>query len=150
MERMNLHIHLGLCGIMNAQVIYFSRKGSTKKIADAIASELGVNAEDAKTAKLQNDSFVFLGSGCYGGKPGKPMIKFIEDNDFTSRDTALFGTSGGGEGKETEVMQGMLQGKNARVKGTFFCQGRFWFGNKDKPSDKDIANAKIFAKKMMK
>ena len=33
---------------MNVQVIYFSRKGSTKKVADAIASEFGVNAEDVK------------------------------------------------------------------------------------------------------
>ena len=36
---------------MEYQVIYFSRKGGTKKVADAIASELSVNAEDVKTAK---------------------------------------------------------------------------------------------------
>jgi len=41
---------------MEYQVIYFSRKGSTKKVADTIDSELGVNAEDVKTAKLNKDS----------------------------------------------------------------------------------------------
>jgi len=45
---------------MKYQVIYFSRKGSTKKIADLIAFELGVNAEAVKDAKLIKDSFVFL------------------------------------------------------------------------------------------
>lgn len=82
---------------MKTQVIYFSRKGSTKKVADAIASELNVKSEDVKNAKLKDDAFIFLGSGNYGGKPGKQMIKFIEENDFKSRNVALFGTSGGGE-----------------------------------------------------
>lgn len=135
---------------MDVQVIYFSRKGSTKKVADAIASEFRVNAKDVTTVTLQKDSFLFLGSGCYGGKPGTHMTKFIENNDFTSRDIALFGTSGGGEGKETEVMKNMLKEKNANVNGSFFCKGKFWFGNKDKPSDQDLADAKKFAKKMIK
>jgi len=136
---------------MKFQVIYFSRKGSTKKVADAIASEIGVNAEDVKTSKLHKDSFIFLGSGCYGGKPGKHMTEFIEKNDFKSRNIALFGTSGGGEGKETEVMENMLIDKVANVKGKFFCKGRlFWFVNKDKPSNQDLDDAKKFAKKMIK
>jgi len=135
---------------MEYQVIYFSRKGSTKKVADTIASELSVNAEDVKTAKLNKDSFIFLGSGCYGGKPGKHMKKFIENNYFKSRNIALFGTSGGGEGKETEVMETMLTDKDAIVKGKYFCQGRFWFGNKDKPSNEDLDNAKKFVKNMIK
>jgi flavodoxin len=139
-----------LFGIMDVQVIYSSRKGSTKKVADAIASEFRVNAEDVTTVTLQKDSFLFLGSGCYGGKPGKHMTRFIENNDFTSRTIALFGTSGGGDGKETEVMEMMLKEKNATVKGKYFCQGRFWFGNKDKPSDQDLDDAKKFAKKMIK
>lgn len=135
---------------MSYQVIYFSRKGSTKKIADAIALELGVTAEDVKKAKLHKDSFIFLGSGCYGGKPGKHMTTFIENNDFTKRNVALFGTSGGGDGKETEAMESMLKDKDAVVEGKYFCQGRFWFGNKDKPSNKDLDDAKKFTKNMIK
>ena len=135
---------------MKGQIIYFSRKGSTKKIADAISSELGVKAEDVKTAKLNNDSFIFLGSGCYGSKPGKYMIMFIKKNDFSSRNVALFGTSGGGEGKETDAMEILLKNKDAFVKGKFFCQGRLWFINKDKPSNEDLDNAKKFAKNMIK
>ena len=62
----------------------------------------------------------------------------------------MFGTSGGGEGRETEVMESMLKGKDATMKGKYFCKGKFWFGNKDKPSAQDIADAKKFAKKMIK
>ena len=135
---------------MKVQIIYFSRKGSTKKIADAIASEFDVNAEDVKTSKLNKDSFIFLGSGCYGGKPGKHMKKFIENNDFNSRNVALFGTSGGGVGKETDAMETLLKNKDAFVKGKFFCRGKLWFINKDKPSNNDLDNAKKFARNMIK
>ena len=37
---------------------------------------------------------LFLGSGCYDGRSGKEMVRFIERNDFTGRSIALFGTSG--------------------------------------------------------
>ena len=78
------------------------------------------------------------------------MTKFIEKNDFTNRNVALCGTSGGGEGKETEVMEAMLKDRDVVVKGKYFCQGRFWFGNKDKPSKEDLDDAKKFAKNMIK
>ena len=78
------------------------------------------------------------------------MIKFIEKNDFTDRDVALFGTSGGGEGKETEFMETVLKEKNVNVKGKYFCQGKFWFGNKDKPSKKDLDDSMKFARDMIK
>jgi len=133
---------------MNYQVIYFSRKGNTKKIADAIASELDNKSEEVKNAELKNDTFIFLGSGCYGGKPGKKIQRFIENNDFNNRDIALFGTSGGGDGEETEVMEKMLKEKNANIKGRYFCMGKFWFLNKNKPDEKDIDGAEKFVKKM--
>jgi len=134
---------------MKFQVIYFSGKGSTKKIADQIATELGVNAEVVKNATLSKDSFIFLGSGCYGSKPGKNMKKFIEKNDFKSRNVALFGTSGGGEGKGVDFMEDLLKNKGAFVKGKFFCKGKFWFGNKNRPNADDLNGAKKFAKKMI-
>ena len=135
---------------MKFQVIYFSRKGSTKKVADAIASELNVKSEDVKDAKLTNDSFVFLGSGCYGSKPGKIMIKFIEDNNFKSNNVALFGTSGGGEVAEVNEMENLLKTKQTKINGKFFCKGKFFIMNRGKPSNKDLEEAKKFANKMMK
>ena len=134
---------------MKTQVIYFSRKGSTKKIAEAIASELKTNAEDVKTTKLDKESFIFLGSGCYGGKPGRHMTKFIENNDFKNRNIALFGTSGGGIGAEVKFMEKLLKDKDANIKGEYFCKGRFWFGNKDKPTQNDIDEVLNSAEQLM-
>lgn len=135
---------------MNVQVIYFSRAGQTKKIAETIASECDVQPESVTDAKLQDNSFVFLGSGCYGGKAGKEMKEFIETNDFPSKSIALFGTSGGGVGKEVEDMKKMLFEKEINVKGEFYCKGKFWIINRKKPDETDLNNAQNFAKEMIK
>ncbi|MBN2602768.1 MAG: flavodoxin [Candidatus Thermoplasmatota archaeon] len=135
---------------MEFQVIYFSKIGNTKKIAGEIASELNVKAEDVRDAKLKERALVFLGSGCYGGKPAKIMKKFIEDNNFKSRNVALFGTSGGGEGMEVKEMENMLVTKKACIKGKFFCKGKFFVFSRGRPNDKDLDEAKKFAKLMMK
>ena len=135
---------------MNVQVIYFSRAGQTKKIAKAIASECGVNPVDVCDAKLHDDVIVFLGSGCYGGKAGKEMKEFIKSSDFSSKSVALFGTSGGGVGKEVEDMKKMLLEKGADVKGEFYCKGKFFVMNWKKPDEVDLNYAKNFAKDMIK
>ena len=87
----------------------------------------------------------FLGSGCYGGKPAKIMTKFIEDNDFKSRNVGLFGTSGAGEGVELIEMEQILNNKDVCIKGKFFCKGKFLFTNRGRPNREDLDKAKEFA-----
>lgn len=131
---------------MEFQVIYFSKTGNTMKLANSIASELKIKADDVKNAKLNDDAMVFLGSGSYGGKPAKIMIKFIKDNNFKSRNVALFGTSGSGKGKEVKEMKNLLEKKGANIIGKFFCKGKFLFTNLGKPDNNDLIEVKRFAK----
>ena len=97
---------------------------------------------------MTKDSFVFLGSGCYAGKPGKGLQEFIARNDFKGRQVALFGTSGGGEGGEVRVMEALLQLEGAEVKGSFYCKGRCVLISRGHPSDEELARAREFAKEM--
>jgi len=135
--------------IKNYQVLYFTRSGKTKHIADAIAQAIGVTAEPVEKATLKENTFLFLGSGCYGGKPGKQMLAFITNNDFISKTVALFGT-GGGEGKELMEMESVLKAKHATVRGKFSCKGQFMVFSRGRPNRDDEHNAKVFAKKMTK
>jgi len=135
---------------MEFQVIYFSKTGHTKKVAEAIASQLGIEADNVKDAKLKKDALVFLGSGCYGNKPAKIMTKFIEDNIFKSRNVALFGTSGSGNGLEVIEMENILDTKKACIKGKFFCKGKAFFINWGRPNNEDLNEAKKFAQLMKK
>jgi len=131
------------------EVVYYSMRGNTKKVAEAIAAEVGVKAEDVKTKEgLTKDSFVFLGSGCYAGKPGKGLREFVAGNDFGRRQVALFGTSAAGRGDEVRVMEELLKSAGALIKGSFFCKGRFLCLNRKHPSDEELAKAREFAKEM--
>jgi len=132
------------------EVVYCSISGNTKKVAEAIADELGVKAENVKEKEwLTQGSFVFLGSGCYGGKPGKGLQGFIARNDFKGRQVALFGTSMGGRGDEVRVMEELLKWEGALIRGSFYCKGRFFFFfSRGHPIDEELAKAREFAKEM--
>lgn len=132
------------------EVVYYSMCGSTKKVAEAIAGELGVKAEDVKMKKEPTrDSFLFLGSGCYARKPWRKVQDFIARNDFKGRDVALFGVSANGEGDEVRAMEESLKLKGAIIKGSFYCKGRaFLFFNRGHPSNEELANARKFAGEM--
>jgi len=134
------------------EVVYYSMCGSTKRIAEAIAGELGVKAEDIKTKKEPTkDSFLFLGSGCYRGKPGRKMEEFIARNDFKGRSVALFGTSGNDKGDEVKAMEELLKPKGALIRGSFYCKGKaFLFFNRGHPSNEELANAREFAREIKK
>jgi flavodoxin len=133
-----------------ASVMYYSMTGNTKKMAQAIAEELGISAVNVKdAAEVPADGILFLGSGCYGSKPGEDMAKFIESHDFTERKVAVFGTSGGGTGKETEAMADALRQKGADVLGSYYTAGSFLlvisYGH---PDSKDLDGARDFARRM--
>jgi flavodoxin I len=133
------------------EVIYYSLTGNTKKVADAIATELGVVAKNVDTKdKLAEDSVVFLGAGLYGPLRSWGFRRFIDRNSFEGRKVALFGTSGEGKGKEVGALEEAVVAKGAEVAGSFFCRGRFLFLKRDHPTSKDLENARRFAREVAK
>ncbi len=132
------------------EVIYFSRGGNTAKVANAIAEELGVTAQDVKTVKnVSKDSYLVIGSGCYGSKPGKELLDFIRTNDFKGRKIALFGSSASPEGG-VDVMDKLLVERGAEVTGKFNCRGKFLFMNQGRPNEEDLDAARKFARWLKK
>ena len=134
------------------EVAYYSVTGNTKKIAEVIATELGVKAENVKMKQeLDKDSFVFLGSGCYANRPGGKLREFIARNDFKGRRVALFGTSGSGEGAEVRAMEELLKPKGALIRGNFYCQGKaFFVFGRGHPGNEELTNAREFANEIKK
>ena len=131
-------------------IIYYSMTGNTKKMAMAMAEELGVKALNVKdAASLPNDGILLIGSGCYGDKPGEPMAKFIANNDFGGRKVALFGTSGAGAGNEVAAMAEALKQKGAEVIGNYHSAGRaFVVANIGHPNKDELSAARKFAREM--
>jgi flavodoxin len=132
------------------EVVYFSKGGNTKKVAQAIASELDVEAKDIQTLPaMPEDSFVFLGTGNYGGKPVKPIVEFIERNSQQLRRIGLFGTSASGTGTEISKIEKLLAQKGITVTGKFYCKGKFLFLRRHNPTDEELQQARVFAAKFV-
>lgn len=118
-------------------------------MAEAIASELGVPAEDVKTKDgLAEDSVVFLGAGLYGPLRAFGFKRFIGSNQFRGRKVAVFGTSGGGKGIEVEALADAVTAEGAEVVGRFNCRGRFLFLLWNHPTRSDLDRAKRFAREV--
>ena len=134
------------------EVVYYSLTGNTRRVAEAIAAELDVPAENVKTKdRLAEGSFVFLGAGLYGPLKGWGLKRFIDRNRFHGRKVALFGTSGEGKGKEVGALEEAVTAKGAEVAGRFHCRGRFLFlVNPTRPSGEDLRNARAFAREVVK
>jgi flavodoxin I len=132
-------------------VLVDSRGGNTRKVADAIAEELGIKANDVTTSITDDAKILFLGSGTYGGKPGEAMMKFIGSGNFLERKVAIFGTSGSlaGAQKMIGVMTDILKQKGATILGSYHCRGKTFLVNWGHPNKEDLDNAKKFAKEML-
>ena len=98
------------------EVVYYSLTGNTKKVAEAIAAELDVVAENVKSkSTLDEESTVFLGAGLYGPLRSWGFRRFIDRNRFDGRKVALFGTSGGqGKGSWSSRRSGSREGRRDR------------------------------------
>ncbi|HTY91773.1 MAG TPA: flavodoxin family protein [Methanocella sp.] len=134
-------------------VIVYSRSGNTRKVADAIAEELGVKAVDVKASHPDDAKIMFLGTGTYGSKAGEDMMKFIESGNFTGRKVAIFYTSMNPHGnqKMENTLSDALKQKGAAILGIYHCQGKtFLLFNRSHPTQEELDNAKKFAKEMIK
>lgn len=140
---------------MKTWVLYFSRGGNTKKIADAIAEELkefGVlKSEQIPPAyPPENVQLLFLGTGIYAGKPDSKMVEFVRTlNNNRVKNAVVFGTTGS-QNNAVEAVKALLKEKGINViDETFLCKGKYFiFFNRKKPDSDDIKAAKAFARKI--
>jgi flavodoxin I len=129
-----------------------SRGGNTRKVADAMAAELGIPVWDMSASIPGDTTVLFPGSGTYGGKPAEVMMKFIGSGTFSGRRVALFGTSASPAGgkKMISVMGDALKQKGTSIIGSWHCPGRFLVMNRGRPNNEDFENAQKFAREMLK
>jgi flavodoxin I len=132
------------------EVIYYSRGGNTRKVAEAIADELWTTAKNIRlVGTLPEGAFIFLGSGCYGSVLVKEISDFIEKNQLQGRKIALFTTSAFGWGKELSVMEKHLLDKGVNIVGRFNCFGQFLAVKKGHPDAEELEKAREFARSMI-
>ena len=139
---------------MKIILIYFSRGGNTRKIAEAMAVELGVTAVDVKKQKpdVIDADLLVVGSGTYGGKPGKEMVTYLENlKPVAGKKAACFSSCASGDASKTlQAMKDILSKKGYFSVDCFSCLGKWLMGlsRRGHPSDEELAQAREFAKKL--
>jgi flavodoxin len=132
------------------EVIYYSIGGNTRKVAEAIAEEVGTKARDIKTVEaVDGKSVIMLGTGCYGAVLVKDIVDFIERNQLQGRKVALFTTSAFGMSKEVEIIENQLKNKGVDVIARFNCGGRWGVIKRNHPDTNELEKAREFARMIM-
>jgi flavodoxin len=134
---------------MKALVVYYSRGGNTRKIAEAMAQELGCIAVDVmkETPDVSGLDLLIIGSGNYGDKVGDKLQQSLSDMpQIRGGKAAVFATAGGPDPKSLAVMQETLEKKGYEVLSSFKSRGQFlYFLNHGRPNSDDLTNASNFA-----
>lgn len=133
---------------MKYAVRYFSKTGNTKKIADAIADSLGVEALDV-THQLDEDvDILFLGSSVYAAGVDNEIKKFISGINVNVKKVVNFSTAAILNSTYAQVKK-LLDEKGISIADDeFYCRGKFMMMHKTRPDSNDIKNAKEFAKRV--
>ena len=138
---------------MNIKIVYHSSTGNTKKVAEAIAAELQLSAQEigsAAAAICESVDLLFLGDGVYAGNPHKATISFIESlNPQMVKAAAVFATYGGQDAIGENLKQ-RLEEKGIQVlSAPYTCRGKsFILANRKHPNQDELQGARIFAKKL--
>ena len=139
---------------MKIKVMYHSSSGNTKKVAEAIASAVGVSAEAITENYTLTEpvDLLFIGDGIYAGKMNKLTKAFISTLDEPLvKNAAVFGTYGG-QDKVVTTIKELLENKGIHIcTDTFACKGQAWLiGNRNHPDKADIDNAIKFGNGIIK
>lgn len=134
---------------MNISVRYHSRGGNTKKLAEAIANAIGVEAQPVSKSLENEVDILFLCSSVYwAGVDGK-VKDFIKANATKIRKLVNISTAGIAESTYKQVKAfAEKNGINVSAR-EFHCKGSFMGMHKGKPDDADCNAAADFAKEIV-
>lgn len=132
---------------MIVEVRYFTKTGNTRKLAEAIAHEVGVAAKTFEEPIVGEVDVLFLGSSVYAAGVDSAVKRFIATMDGKVKKVVAFSTaallpSTYGQVRKLVEAQGVTVADEE-----FHCRGSFTFMHKGKPDGEDMKNVRDFAKK---
>lgn len=134
---------------MNIEVRYYTKTGNTKKLADAIAEEVGVEAKPISVPISDETDILFLGSSVYAAEVDPQVKKFIASLDKRVKKVVSFSTAAMYQCAHRQVKK-LVKIQEIKVADEeFHCKGQFKFMHKGKPDGKDILEVKEFARKII-
>lgn len=139
--------------VMNIKVVYHSKTGNTKRVAEAIAEALEATAipvAEAESLLTEKIDLLFIGDGMYFGGIAKETKDFIKKLDASKIGcSAAFSTSGGSWPFGPTGITARLEEQGVSTHSeTFRCHGAaFGAVFPSHPDDEDLKNAREFAER---
>lgn len=135
---------------MNIEVRYLSKSGNTKKLADAIAGELGISAKPITQVVPANTDILFLGGAVYWGGVDGELKRFITTLGGKVKKVAVFSTAAVVPSAYPQ-MKKLIKAQRLNVlEREFHCRGEFMKIHGGHPNAEDLQLAKQFAQETIK
>ena len=135
---------------MKVAIRYYSRGGNTKKLAEAIAEELGVKALTTDTPLEEDVDILFLGSSVYAYGVDDNIKSFIENIDVKVGCVYNFSTAALIRSTHEQIKRLTKEKGLTFSDEEYACRGSFGPLHKGKPGEKEIKEVKAFARKVVK
>ncbi len=136
---------------MKVAVVYSSRRGSTAKVARAIAEVFGAEAKrpaELMPQDLKDLDLLFVGSGVYFSQMEEDLENLLRNIPAGgAKAAAAFCTYQHYNLGTVQHIADMLASRDIPVVAKFCCHGRFFFLKRRHPDENDLQNAREFAKK---
>lgn len=134
---------------MKVAIRYYTRGGNTKKLADAIAETIGVEAITTAEPLTEDVDILFLGSSVYAYGVDDEVKKFIRGIDVKVGKVVNFSTAAIIKSTYKQVAKLLAEKNIPFAQEEFACRGSFSVMHKGKPDADDCKAAADFAKKIV-
>ena len=135
---------------MKCAVRYYTKTGNTKRLAEAVAAALGVEAKPISEPVNEPVDILFLGNSYYAFNIDPEVRNFIQSLDSSKvGKIANFGSAAMLNSTYKKVKAEADQVGIPMVEREFHCKGEFKGVHKGRPNAEDLAAAAAFAKALI-
>ncbi len=135
---------------MSYAVRYYTKTGNTRRLAEAIAKELGVEALPISEPVTEPVDFLFLGNSYYAFNIDPEVKKFVSSLDKEKVGKIVnFGSAAMLNSTYKKVKAEADKVGIAMDDKEFHCKGEFKGIHKGRPNDADVKAAAEFAKQYL-
>jgi flavodoxin len=147
---------------MKSIVVYSTRSGNTRKVAEGIASELNCPclriSSDSLTVSINDYDTVFIGTGIYKGQPHQDLLSYLQSMRLNGKKQfALFMTCFGwgknmAEKNVIDTLRGVLDANGQRMLNNHYScfGGGLGLVKRGHPDAQELDSAKKWAKEIAK
>ena len=136
---------------MKCAVRYYTKTGNTKKLAEAIAAALGVEALPIGEPVNEPVDLLFLGNSCYAFTIDPAVRGFVRSLDKSKGGKLVnFGSAAMLNSTYRKVRAEADKVGIPMLEKEFHCRGEFKGLHKGRPNSDDLAAAAAFAKSLIR